>query len=171
MHVLKHSGQDYEVMDFTPYGYDERQYCSPGFDLPVGCLSRTPWGRFPQYHTSADNLDLICPESLADSLAKCVAIVNVLENNRRYLNQNPYGEPQLGRRGLYRALGGQTDVKTRELAMFWVLNLSDGEHTVLEIAERSGLQFDLVEDVARMLADHGLLKPCSWGNTEDSELD
>jgi aminopeptidase-like protein len=161
IHVLQHSAQDYEVMDFSPYGYDERQYCSPGFDLPVGCLSRTPWGRFPQYHTSADNLDLVRPQSLADSLAKCLAIVNVLEKNRRYRNQNPCCEPQLGKRGLYRALGGQTDVKNRELAMFWILNLSDGEHSLLEIAERSGLQFDVLEEVARILADHGLLKACA----------
>jgi len=158
MHVLKHSTSDYEIMDFVPYGYDERQYCSPGFNLPVGCLSRTPWGRFPQYHTSADNLDLVRPEALADSLAKCIAIVNVLENNRTCVNLNPYCEPQLGKRGLYRALGGHTDVPNRELTMFWVLNFSDGQHTMLEIAERAGLPFDLIEEVSRILADHGLLK-------------
>jgi len=161
MHVLKHSEQDYEVIDFVPYGYDERQYCSPGFNLPVGCLSRTPWGRFPEYHTSADNLDLVRPAALADSLAKCSMIVNLLENNGKYINQNPYCEPQLGKRGLYHAQGGKTEVKDGELAMFWLLNLSDGTHSLLDIAERAGLHFDRVEEVSQTLVEHGLLKACA----------
>jgi aminopeptidase-like protein len=161
MHVLKHSEQDYEVIDFVPYGYDERQYCSPGFNLPVGCLSRTPWGRFPEYHTSADNLDFVRPAALADSLAKCSMIVNLLENNGKYINQNPYCEPQLGKRGLYRALGGQTEEKDDELAMLWLLNLSDGTHSLLDIAERAGLHFDRVEEVSQTLVEHGLLKACA----------
>ena len=57
--VLKDADVDFEVIDFFPYGYDERQYCSPGFDLPVGCLMRTPHGQFPEYHTSADNMDFL----------------------------------------------------------------------------------------------------------------
>ena len=161
MHVLKHSQQDYEVMEFIPYGYDERQYCSPGFNLPVGCLSRTPWGRFPQYHTSADNLDLVRPAALTDSLEKCSAIMNLLENNGKFANQNLYCEPQLGKRGLYRALGGETEVKDRELAMLWLLNLSDGTHSLLEIADRAGLGFDTVLQVSRMLAENGLLEACT----------
>jgi aminopeptidase-like protein len=164
IHVLQHSGHGYEILEFSPYGYDERQYCSPGFDLPIGCLSRTPWGRFPQYHTSADNLDLVRPEFLADSFARCLSIVSVLENNRKYVNQNPYCEPQLGKRGLYEAIGGRSDVKTRELAMFWTLNLSDGQHTTLDIAERSGLKFELVDEAVRMLLGHGLLKACQDSN-------
>jgi len=159
-HVLKHSGADYEVLEFSPYGYDERQYCSPGFDLPVGNLSRTPWGRFPEYHTSADNLDLIRPESLADSFDKLLSVIAVLENNRRYLNQNPCCEPQLGKRGLYSALGGLTDAKARELAMLWVLNLSDGRHTALEIADRAQMNFPLIDEAAQLLLKHGLLKIC-----------
>jgi aminopeptidase-like protein len=134
-HILKHSGQDYEILDFSPYGYDERQFCSPGFNLPVGCLMRTPQGRFPEYHTSADNLDFVRPEYLADSFSKYLAVLNVLENNKKYLNKNPKCEPQLGKRGLYRAMGGQKDVGTFELALLWVLNLSDGNHTLLDIAD------------------------------------
>ncbi len=103
-HVLKHSGQPYEVLDFTPYGYDERQYGSPGFDLPVGCLMRTPHGRFPQYHTSADDLSFVRPEALADSAAKCLTAFDILERNVVYLNQNPKCEPQLGKRGLYEGM-------------------------------------------------------------------
>ncbi|MCL4553177.1 MAG: DUF4910 domain-containing protein [Candidatus Marsarchaeota archaeon] len=156
-HVLKHSGQDYEIVDFTPYGYDERQYCSPGFNLPVGSLTRTPHGRFPEYHTSADNLDLIRPECLADSLSKYLAVVNVLENNRVYVNTNPKCEPQLGKRGLYRAFGGVRDTSEYELAMLWVLNMSDGEHSLLDISERANLSFELISDTARVLLEHDLL--------------
>ncbi len=157
LHVLKQSGQPYEVVDFSPYGYDERQYCSPGFNLAVGSLTRTPHGRFPEYHTSADNLDFVRPEFLADSLAKYLAVVDVLEKNQTYLNTNPKCEPQLGKRGLYGALGGLKDTKEREMAMLWVLNLSDGAHTLLDIADRAGYPFALVSEVATLLQEHGLL--------------
>ena len=105
-HVLRHYSDSPEILDFSPYGYDERQYCSPGFNLPIGCLMRSVWGTFPEYHTSADNLDFIRPSQLAGSLRVCAAILDVLEHNRRYRNQSPYGEPQLGRRNLYRSTGG-----------------------------------------------------------------
>lgn len=160
-HVLKHSGQDYAVQDFFPYGYDERQYCSPGFNLPVGCLMRTPHGQYPEYHTSADNLDFVTAETLADSFSKYVAVLNVLENNRRYLNQNPKCEPQLGKRGLYDAIGGQSDAKTRQLALLWVLSLSDGRHTLLDIAAQADMSFDLIKTAADLLAHHNLLRECA----------
>jgi aminopeptidase-like protein len=157
-HVLKHSGQRYDIEDFSPYGYDERQYCSPGFNLPVGCFMRTPHGKFPEYHSSADNLELMDPASLAHSLVTCLSVFYVLENNRRYCNQNPKCEPQLGRRGLYRAMGGNRDEKLQETAMLWVLNQSDGEHSLLDIAKRCGLAFETVHDAAGLLLRHGLVK-------------
>ena len=154
LHVLKNSGRDHEIVDFVPYGYDERQYCSPGFDLPVGCLSRTPNGRFPEYHTSADNLEFVRPECLAESYSTCLAVFDVLENNRVYLNQNPKGEPHLGSRGLYRGYP-QTDAD--DLALLWVLNLSDGRHRLLDIAERSGTSFATIKRAADRLLATGLL--------------
>lgn len=147
------------VRDFAPWGYDERQYCSPGFDLPIGCLMRTPHGEFAEYHTSADNLDFVCPASLSDSLSTCVDIVDLLERDRTYLNCHPYGEPQLGRRGLYRTLGGRDDRTDLERAMLWVLNLSDGRHSLLDIAERSGLPFDRLAAAAEILLEHALAAP------------
>jgi aminopeptidase-like protein len=159
-HVLKHSGQAYDVQNFSPYGYDERQYCSPGFNLPVGCFMRTPHGKFPEYHSSADNLELMHPASLADSFVQCLSAFYILETSRSYLNQNPHCEPQLGKRGLYRAMGGHRDEKLQETAMLWVLNQSDGAHTLLDIAERSGLAFAIVKDAADMLLRHDLLKEC-----------
>ena len=155
-HVLRHHCESPEILEFSPYGYDERQYCSPGFNLPVGCLMRSVWGSFPEYHTSADNLDFIRPMQLAASLRVCAGILDVLENNRRYCNQNPWCEPQLGRRNLYRSTGGD-DIGVEISARLWVLNLSDGEHSLLDIAERSGLPFPAICDAADLLSQNGLL--------------
>ena len=167
IHVLKHSGDEHEVIDFFPYGYDERQYCSPGFDLPVGCLMRSRHGRYDEYHTSADNLGFVDPRYLADSLDKCLSALYILENNATLINQNPHCEPQLGRRGLYRAVGGHADGASHELTVLWVLNLSDGQHSLLDIADRSGLGFELVKTAADTLEERGLLKDGSpYGRTE-----
>jgi aminopeptidase-like protein len=160
IHILKQSGKDYEIVEFSPYGYDERQFCSPGFNLPIGCLMRTPNGRYPEYHTSADNLDLVQPQYLADSFSKCLSVLHILENNKKYYNQNPKCEPQLGKRGLYGAIGGEANAKLSELAMLWVLNLSDGNHTLLDISERSGLEFDVIKKAADTLLEYDLLKEC-----------
>ncbi len=158
VHVLEHAGQPFDVQDFSPYGYDERQYCSPGLNLPVGCLMRTPYGQYAQYHTSADDLEFVQPGPLAESLATCAAAVDVLEGNRRYLNRNPKGEPQLGRRGLYRAIGGGTpDAKALEMAILWVLNLSDGSSSLLDVADRARLSFPLIRRAADLLLEHELL--------------
>jgi aminopeptidase-like protein len=162
-HVLGRSGRDHRVVDFTPYGYDERQFCSPGFDLPVGCLSRTPYAQYPEYHTSADDLDLVGPAQLQESLEVCWEVVQVLEANRRYLNLSPKGEPQLGRRGLYGAIGGRSDAEERQMAMLWVLNLSDGRHSLLEVAERSGVAFSLLAEAAAALEEAGLLSRTAAG--------
>jgi len=157
-HVLGRSGRPHQLVDFSPYGYDERQFCSPGFDLPVGSLSRTPYARYPEYHTSADDLDLVGPAQLQESLELCWEVVGVLEANRRYVNLSPKGEPQLGRRGLYGSIGGRSDAEERQMAMLWVLNQSDGAHSLLEVAERSGLPFTLLAEVAATLEEAGLLR-------------
>ncbi|MFI7007522.1 DUF4910 domain-containing protein [Streptomyces sp. NPDC050145] len=157
-HVLAASQRPHEIREFTPYGYDERQYCSPGFDLGVGSLTRTPYAGYPEYHTSADDLDFVSPAAMADTLAVCREAFAVLDRNRRFLNLSPYGEPQLGRRGLYDALGGRSDTKEAQMAMLWVLNLSDGEHDLLDVAERSGLPFATVADAADALGAAGLIK-------------
>ena len=157
-HVLQEQHTPHRIEEFSPYGYDERQFCSPGFNLPVGCFMRTPHGQFPEYHTSADNPGLVDASSLAGSLQTCLAILDTLEGNRRYVSQNPKGEPQLGKRGLYRPLGGFAQGGVDELALLWVLNLSDGDHSLLDIAVRSGRDFDSVRAAAEALVAHGLVK-------------
>jgi aminopeptidase-like protein len=157
-HVLSHGGGSCRIEPFIPYGYDERQYCSPGYDLAVGCLMRTPNGQYPQYHTSADNLELIAEESLADSLTKLMAILDVLEGDKTFLNLKPKGEPQLGKRGLYRPVGGMMGPgEFDQMAILWVLNQSDGAHSLLDIAEQSGLPFDQIRAAADALAATDLL--------------
>jgi aminopeptidase-like protein len=157
-YVLRASGRKWEARPFTPYGYDERQYGSPGFDLSVGRLTRTPNGEYPEYHTSADDLSLIRPEALADSLDMLLRIVEVIEGDRAYVNAQPFCEPQLGRRGLYGALGGLPDPGARSLAMLWVLNQSDGRHSLLDIAVRAELPFELVRETADLLEAHALIR-------------
>jgi aminopeptidase-like protein len=155
-HVLRHCGEPWQVLEFSPYGYDERQYCSPGFNLPIGCLMRSVWGAFPEYHTSADDLEFIRPEHLAMTLRLCTSVFEVLENNRTYMNQNPCCEPQLGRRGLYRSTGGES-IDAEINARLWVLNMCDGDHSLLDIAERSGFTFSAIQSAAELLREAGLL--------------
>lgn len=159
--VLREAGSSHEILEFSPYGYDERQFCSPGFNLPVGCLMRSVWGRFPEYHTSADNLEFVTPRALEASLDVLSKVVDVLERNRTYSSTNPYCEPALGRRGLYRTIGA--DVASENMAILWVLNLADGEHSLLDIAERSGLRFGAIREAADRLAAHGLLAEAGAG--------
>jgi aminopeptidase-like protein len=157
-HVLAHAGQEHAIRDFTPYGYDERQYGSPGFDLPVGSLTRTPHGEYPEYHTSADDPDLVRPDALIDSIRRYLEIFEVLEGNHAYVNLAPMCEPQLGKRGLYGKVGGLSHPGDLQMAMLWVLNLSDGRHTLLDVAERSRTAFPLVRAAADALQGAGLLR-------------
>jgi len=144
------------VIDFEPYGYDERQLCSPGFNLPVGRLTRSVNDGYPQYHSSADDLKLINAARLQRSLEVCQRAVSILETNRRYVNLSPKGEPRLGKRGLYGATGGRSPAD-RERAMLWVLNQSDGSASLLDIAQRSGLSYAAIQIAADELGGAGLL--------------
>jgi aminopeptidase-like protein len=122
---------------------------------------RTPHGEYPEYHTSADNLNYVQPEYLVESFNIYARVLTVLENNRRYINLNPKCEPQLGKRGLYDSVGGSKKARERQLAMLWILNLSDGKHSLLDIIEKSGFEFSLIEEAAGMLKNANLLKRLS----------
>jgi aminopeptidase-like protein len=154
-HVLERSGKAFNVLPFSPTGYDERQYCSPGYDLPVGCFMRSPNGTFPEYHTSADDLSFITPGALADSYEMLRAIVDLLDENRVYVRTDGRGEPQLGRRGLYRAISGQKNIP--QAALLWVLNLADGQHSLLDMAERSRLPFEQIRGAAELARNADLI--------------
>lgn len=149
----------HRIEPFSPYGYDERQFCSPGFNLPVGLLMRSKYGEFPQYHNSLDNLDFITPAAIQQTIRILVHALHALLENRVMVNQLPNCEPQLGKRGLYSAIGGDKDRYQKQMAMLWLLNQSDGAQSLLDIAETSGIAFPILVQTARLLQEHGLLQP------------
>jgi aminopeptidase-like protein len=158
-HVLRARCTEHTILPFSPTGYDERQYCSPGYDLPVGCFMRSPNGTFPQYHTSADNLDFVTPGALEESYSVLSDVLDVLDADARYTRVDGRGEPQLGRRGLYRAISGQREGGgVAQIALLWVLNLADGFHSLLDMADRSGLPFNQIEAAARLARNAGLIQ-------------
>jgi aminopeptidase-like protein len=158
-HILRHSGHPYEIVPFNPYGYDERQFCSPAFDLPVGCLMRSVHGTFPQYHTSADNPDFVKLEALDQSYEVVATLLDLLDANWMYVRTDGRGEPQLGRRGLYRAIAGQKEAGgASQMDLLWVLNLADGKHSLLEMAERAGIPFGRLQKAARLALDAELIR-------------
>jgi aminopeptidase-like protein len=158
IYALQRSNRDCQIKEFFPYGYDERQYCSPGFDLPVGCLMRSPHGEYPEYHTSADNLDFVRAEYLQESLQQYMELIEIIESNVILVSTNMKCEPQLGKRGLYKLIAGDDGQGHQQLAMLWVLNLADGRHTLLDMADRAGMDFRMLKNIANDLIKAGLLK-------------
>ncbi|AMV39208.1 DUF4910 domain-containing protein [Planctomyces sp. SH-PL62] len=155
-HVLHESAKPARVLKFSPHGGDERQFCSPGFDLPIGVLMRSSYGNFPQYHTSADDLNFVQPKALSESFNVLIDIIAILENNRNYRNTCPRCEPYLAKRGI--SLSGDWPFgPSKEQPVLWLLNMADGSHSLLDIAVRSGLDFDSLCQAARMLRKYGLL--------------
>lgn len=160
-YVLRIYGKNFQILEFSPFGYDERQFCSPGFNLPFGCLMRSANGTYPEYHTSGDNLNFISAENLGESLKICSDILELLESNNIYLNTNPKCEPKLGKRGLFKTAGRKHLPPEEQFALLWVLNFSDGFHSLLEIAEKSEIDFDLIKKAANKLLDYDLLREIS----------
>jgi aminopeptidase-like protein len=156
-YVLRRVARESRVVAFSPYGYDERQLCSPGFNLPVGRLTRTPNNEYAEYHTSADNFELIDRDAMAESLFVCATILRIADGNARYLNLNPKCEPRLGKRGLFRSTGGLHPGEF-EHALLWVLNQSDGSQSLLDIAEKSGLAYEVLVAAADALVGVQLLR-------------
>jgi aminopeptidase-like protein len=156
-HVVRSLDARSRIEDFSPYGYDERQFCSPGFNLPVGRLTRSANGAYPEYHTSGDDLDLVQPRYLAHSVCAAAQIFQALDADECYLNTQPKCEAQLGKRGLYRATGGVSP-SGREHALLWILNQSDGHRSLLDIAERAGMPFTVIRSAADELLHAGLLR-------------
>lgn len=155
--VLRVKSDKYKVLNFSPYGDDERQFCSPGFNLPMGCLMRASFGEYPEYHTSADNLKFVTPKALETSLKMLDNIIFTLETNKRYININPKCEVQLGKRGMYNLVGGENLGKNFQLALLWILNFSDGKHSLLDISRESGIDFEIINLAAGKLLEQRLL--------------
>lgn len=156
--VLIDSGHDFSLVEFFPLGSDERQFCSPGFNLSVGSLMRTPYGEYVQYHTSSDNLEFMDKDGLLNTLEMYLNTVYVLENNKKYINLNPKCEPQLGKRGIYSNLGSLKNSRQSDEAMLWILNYSDGENSLLDIAYKSKMSFKFIKECSDLLLKVGLLR-------------
>lgn len=156
--TLKQSGNNYGIIDFYPYGYDERQYCSPGINLAMGRLTRTPHNEFPEYHNSGDNLEFVKADKLAEAHETILSILNTIEFNKTYINCNPKGEPQFGKRMVYNSMAEESKSRELQMAMLWLLNLSDGSNSLLEVSENSGIRFNLIQEAADLLIKLDLLK-------------
>jgi aminopeptidase-like protein len=155
--VLKESRSPYEIIDFYPLGSDERQFCAPGFDLPIGSLMRTPYHKYPEYHNSADNLDCVTSNALEDTLKKYFKTMIIIENNKIYKNLFSKGEPQLGKRGLYSKIGARNEHSVEKIAMSWILNQSDGKKSLLDISNRSNIDFITIMKSAKKLLKENVL--------------
>lgn len=141
LHALRQTvdADDIRVLEFDPAsGSDERQYCSPGFDLPVGSFIRSIYGGYPEYHTSLDDLSFVSAEGFAGSLRALLRIIEVLELSGSYVRADPRCEPQLSRRGLYPTLGGSKVADAQVRRLMYLLNYSDGRHDLIDIADRLG---------------------------------
>ncbi len=156
--LLEQEQEEFEIIDFYPYGYDERQYCSPGFNLPVGRLSRSNHGEFPEYHTSGDNLNFVKGEKLKESLDFLELFFEVVDTDNTYVNKSPFGEPQLGKRGLFDHIGGARSSHEVNMAYLWVLSMSDGSNSLVDIASRSGIDYKLLIDSSARLVETELLE-------------
>ena len=136
-HVLEsNEHNNYQLIPFSPIGSDERQYCSPGYNLPFGSLMRTMYGKYDEYHTSLDNKDYISFEAMEQIVVIYLDIVKTMELDGYYINQQPYCEPQLGKRGLYPQLGDKSEKSDSVRKLMYLLNYSDGNNSVLDIAEK-----------------------------------
>lgn len=164
-YALERYGVPYRTIEFSPYGYDERQFCSPGFNLEVGSLTRSVFGSFPEYHTSADNLDFIHADNLTASLKVYATVIDLLESSQYFQSLSPCGEPQLGKRGLYAAIGGLRNDVDNTMAMLWLLNSADSRQSLYTIAQKSGIPHDALIEVAQTLIEHQLILPTQWAET------
>ena len=152
VYALKKSGEPFTVVGFDPFGYDERQYCSPGFNLPVGRLSRTLYGTYPEYHTSADDLSFVDSKRLEQAAHVALQVIHALEANQKYVNLSPKGELQLGRRDVHFALWrGRAGVAVGVKPVRWGPRL-------LEIADKSGVSLGALRNAAERLVSNNLLK-------------
>lgn len=156
--ILNQTENEFNLVDFFPSGSDERQYCSPGFNLPVGSLMRTMYGKYPEYHTSADNKDFVSFEAMEKSVQKYIDVIELIEKNEKYINKMPYCEPQLGKRDLYPTLGSQKGTQDFVTAMMWILNLSDGENDLISISEKSKISVKDLIPVVDKLIENGILE-------------
>ncbi len=154
--VLEDLQEPFIEYSWLDRGSDERQYCSPGVDLPIGSLMRSKYGEYPEYHTSLDDMSVISPEGLSGGFKLLVSAIEILESNSYYINMLPC-EPQLGIRGLY----PNTSTKKSGLEVrdqMNVISYLDGNNDLIEIANICGLSYSYVRTLINKLLDAGLIR-------------
>lgn len=156
-HVLKNQEIPFEVIPFAIGGSDERQYCSPGFNLPVGSLTRSMYRRYKEYHTSLDNKSFISFEAMEKTAAIYFSFVRALELNDQYVNKIPFGEPQLGKRGLYPTSAGWINSTESLYNLLHFLSYADGSIDIIEIAEKRNQSVLAFEDIVRVCKQNELI--------------
>lgn len=157
-HILSHYAKDnHSIVPFTPIGSDERQYCSPGINLPVGSLMRTMYGKYEEYHTSLDNKDFVSFEAMEDTVDMYFKLVKAYELDGTYENLSPFCEPQLGKRGLYPSIGNKEQKGDLLKKILYILNYSDGHHTLLEIANLLECSILDLTEAVKQLSEKKLL--------------
>lgn len=161
INFLARSRSDINLLDYFPMGSDERQYCSPGFNLPISTIMRSLPGTFKEYHTSLDNLNFISEENLQGTLQFCKDIINTIELNFIFKNKIMFCEPQLGKRGLYRSFGGQKFNSKEHEAIKWLLNLSDGKNDLIDISLKSKIKIETLHKVSTKLLEKDLIEYCN----------
>lgn len=158
-HVLKHQDIPFNVIDFSVGGSDERQYCSPGFNLPVGSMTRSMYQRYLQYHTSLDDKSFISFEAMEKSIAVYFKFVLAIELNNNYYNKIQFCEPQLGKRGLYPSSASPLDDRREQVhRMMHLLTYSDGKTSLLEIAEKRQEPVFLYQAIIKDCIEAGVLE-------------
>jgi aminopeptidase-like protein len=156
LHVMCHKVARFDRYSFLDRGSDERQYCSPGIDLPVGSIMRSKYGTYPEYHTSLDDLSLITPSGLQGGFDVVKETLVLLEANYTYRTA-VLGEPQLGKRGLYPTLSTR-DTKQQVAAMMDLIAYADGSQDLIAIAEKIGVYAGDLVSIADRLSAEGVLK-------------
>jgi aminopeptidase-like protein len=155
---LKKEFTDFSIEDFFPTGSDERQYCSPYFNLPVGSLMRTRYGKYKEYHTSADNKSIMDFEKMERFIDFYDMLLQDLELIQTYYTVDGKGEPFLRRHNLYQSIGAQKEIPQFTNIILWALNMSTGENDTLDIAISSGANLKDVWSICEMLCEKGLLR-------------
>ncbi len=157
--VLKLRAPDFKKYSFLFRGSDERQYCSPGVDLPLVTLCRSKFGMYPEYHTSLDNLELVTPAGLRGGYEMVRECIEAVENNRTY-RMTCYGEPQLGKRGLYPTLSTRTSGASVDTMMNFIA-YADGTNDLVDISSIIGTPVGELVPIAARLIEAGLLEETS----------
>ena len=157
-HVLKWIAPDYKSYTWLSRGSDERQYCSPGIDLPIASIARTMYENYPEYHTSLDNLqNVVTPKGLDGGYWALRRALELVEKNKIYKNKF-LCEPQLSKRNLYPTLSTKKSVE-QVMAMLNLLSFCDGEHSLLDIAEKINVPAWELYELVEKLISHDLISP------------